>query len=970
MGQPDDGSLCSVHRSGRISSGANKRSTPIPRPHSHEIVSRHRAVKRSASGNNVLAGQGSDRGIRSKVALPRILQSAVLGSQDRRVTPSGIRLKILEPVCPQGKVQDDHSQNSDKCDAQGGLGSQYRSERRILSRPYLRPVQTSATIRHSNERRAPCFRIQSSTVRSDLCPPGVYQGNSSVGAPCASARRLPSSVSRRLATEKSKQVTVGSANKLVARYHSSGGVCSKCGQVTTNTHATSDTHRGGISSRPRSDVPSDDTSSKVRGQDIDTYVSADHDSLLFPVAPRTSELSNRCNPTRQVASQTSAAVFAKSLGTGLKGPQGPDPSEARPVGPSPSVVVGQEVHQSRNATGHSRGSDAPLYRRVRVGLGSPFGQTPSEWELVDEGGHSAHQSPRDAGGAVRPTRLPGAAERSHCSADVRQCLGSVLHTETGGNSVCAAVPSHSGGTDPSTGCTDHSAGQAHSRGEERVSGSSLQNGQDSAHRMDPPPLCVRSTMHGMGHPQPGPVCNPPQQQASSVCVSHGRPTSRGCRCHVNVMEGNVCLCIPPICDAGASTRESLQGSSLRDDSSRPEMAQSVLVRQTVGTSSRLSFGPATEGRSTVPTTQPPEAPVTTSGVPTRLEAVKRSLQERGFSQAAADQIARGRRQCAVYDSKWRVFAGWCTGQSVDPFQVTIQKLADFFVYLFQVKHLNPRTIKGYRSAISSTISACGSRTEFSDSQELGSLIRSFQLERPPQRKIAPQWNLSLVLQSLLKPPFEPIAKCELKFLTLKTVFLVALASGRRRSELHALCFDYHHFRQNQDQSMVTLYPDLDFVAKNQALDAVAEPIKLSAFTSVGGADADRKLCPVRCLLQYRKSTATPECRKGRKKLFISYKPSKSDEIKRATISSWICKLIRLAYESEGSDPRALELHKVSAHEVRALSASASVFRGMTVDSVMQSCTWKSRNTFSDFYLRDMCSYIDDIYVMTSSVAGT
>ena len=167
-----------------------------------------------------------------------------------------------------------------------------------------------------------------------------------------------------------------------------------------------------------------------------------------------SSATDLCNPTRQVASQTSAAVFAKSLGTGLKGPQGPDPSEARPVGPSPSVVVGQEVHQSRNATGHSRGSDAPLYRRVRVGLGSPFGQTPSEWELVDEGGHSAHQSPRDVGGAVRPTRLPGAAERSHCSADVRQCLGSVLHTGTGGNSVCASVPSHSGGTDPSTGCTD------------------------------------------------------------------------------------------------------------------------------------------------------------------------------------------------------------------------------------------------------------------------------------------------------------------------------------------------------------------------------------------------------------------------------------------------------------------------------------------------------------------------------------
>ena len=103
-----------------------------------------------------------------------------------------------------------------------------------------------------------------------------------------------------------------------------------------------------------------------------------------------------------------------------------------------------------------------------------------------------------------------------------------------------------------------------------------------------------------------------------------------------------------------------------------------------------------------------------------LEAVKRSLKERGFSQAAADQIARGRRQSsrAVYDSKWKIFSGWCAGQSVDPFRVTVPQLADFFVFLFQVKNLNPRTIKGYRSAISSTISACGSRTEFSDSQEL------------------------------------------------------------------------------------------------------------------------------------------------------------------------------------------------------------------------------------------------------------
>ena len=109
-----------------------------------------------------------------------------------------------------------------------------------------------------------------------------------------------------------------------------------------------------------------------------------------------------------------------------------------------------------------------------------------------------------------------------------------------------------------------------------------------------------------------------------------------------------------LCNAGASTGESGQGSSPRDGSGRPEMAQSVLARQAVRTASRLSFGHATDGRSAVPVPQPPDTTATASGVSTSLEAVKRSLTERGFSKAAVDQISRGRRQSsrAVYNSKF------------------------------------------------------------------------------------------------------------------------------------------------------------------------------------------------------------------------------------------------------------------------------------------------------------------------------
>ena len=38
---------------------------------------------------------------------------------------------------------------------------------------------------------------------------------------------------------------------------------------------------------------------------------------------------------------------------------------------------------------------------------------------------------------------------------------------------------------------------------------------------------------------------------------------------------------------------------------------------------------------------------------------------------------------------------------------------------------------------------------------------------------------------LIKAPFEPMKDTDLKHLTLKTAFLLALASGKRRSEIHA-----------------------------------------------------------------------------------------------------------------------------------------------------------------------------------------
>ena len=66
-----------------------------------------------------------------------------------------------------------------------------------------------------------------------------------------------------------------------------------------------------------------------------------------------------------------------------------------------------------------------------------------------------------------------------------------------------------------------------------------------------------------------------------------------------------------------------------------------------------------------------------------------------------------------------------------------------------------------------------------------------------------------MLNELTKAPFEPIK--DLKHLSLKTAFLLALASGKRRSEIHG-CKQVSNLGQWEK---VTLFPSLDCIAENQ-----------------------------------------------------------------------------------------------------------------------------------------------------------
>ena len=200
--------------------------------------------------------------------------------------------------------------------------------------------------------------------------------------------------------------------------------------------------------------------------------------------------------------------------------------------------------------------------------------------------------------------------------------------------------------------------------------------------------------------------------------------------------------------------------------------------------------------------------------------------------------------------------------------------------------LQPSIIDGYRSAIADKLG--NSPINVSKEETLTRLLDSFHRTRPNGQRGIPSWNLSLVLHQLTKAPFELIKGASLKYLTFKTVFLLALGSGKRRSEIHN--WQNKNIRHHSDWSKVSLYPSPSFLSKNQLAkegpDSVA-PVVIPALAPTLNKflKSDKSLCLVRALRYYLDRTS--DLRQNKKLVFASFKKGFDKDISPATIFSKI-----------------------------------------------------------------------------------
>ncbi len=260
------------------------------------------------------------------------------------------------------------------------------------------------------------------------------------------------------------------------------------------------------------------------------------------------------------------------------------------------------------------------------------------------------------------------------------------------------------------------------------------------------------------------------------------------------------------------------------------------------------------------------------------------------------QNARTASTRSAYDRKWNVFEQWCIHRHIVPFLCSVADVLCFLQELLD-KGRAFSTVNVYLAAISACHVGVDRKTIGQHPlicRFMGGVRRLNRVSKP----LIPPWDLSVVLNVLSQPPFEPVDGIDLKLLSLLAALLLALSTAKRVSELHALSVNSPCMQFAMDYSRVTLKTNPAFVPKVSESALACKLVDLLAFHPPPFSSSEDEwlhcLCPVRALRMW---TERKFCSN---RLFVSWADShKGKPISRHRLSHWIVEAIISAYNSLG-----------------------------------------------------------------------
>lgn len=291
-----------------------------------------------------------------------------------------------------------------------------------------------------------------------------------------------------------------------------------------------------------------------------------------------------------------------------------------------------------------------------------------------------------------------------------------------------------------------------------------------------------------------------------------------------------------------------------------------------------------------------------------------------------------------YHRVWKRYQEWCDQAHLPWEQFSPVYLLEF-LQSGLTKGLSLASLKSQVSALSVLF-----QTKIAELHDVRTFLQGVAHIVPPYRAPAPSWDLNLVLRSMQEAPFEPLATIPLLWLTWKTIFLVAIASARRVSELSALSCQRPFLTFHNDRAVLRTVPS--FLPKVVTEFHLNQEITLPTFCPHPRNPKEKalhSLDPVRALKFYLERTK--HIRTTQSLFILPTGPRKGSPAPKVTISRWIKEAIRRAYIAKGK-PSPLQ---VRAHSTRAVSTSWAFRNRASAEQLCKAATWSSIHSFTKFY---------------------
>ena len=360
------------------------------------------------------------------------------------------------------------------------------------------------------------------------------------------------------------------------------------------------------------------------------------------------------------------------------------------------VASRRQISHRPTITPH-KACSANLYRRIKRRVGRSLKRAHCKRVVVPAGKQTTHKLPGIKSSASSTEGIPGSLLQQG-STGGNQHYSSVLHKQRGRNEVGPALCLTMENVDLVHQTSGHSQSPTHPRPAERGSRQAISPRSDHPNGMVPPSRDFPGDMRQVAPAQYRPIRHDVQQQVTSVCVTSAGYTCSGSGHTQSPVGGAGCLCLPTSSHLGQGGGE-VTGLPLQENhSDYSRMTQHALV---LGSCDHVQSDP-TEPAQSVDTAfqsdpsqkfDKPESPC--------MAPRATAIMKQGFSETVAARIEAPQRGSArsVYEAKWTIFTKCCSTNQVDFRAPPLKSIADFLMYLFEDRKLQPSTIDGYRSAI-------------------------------------------------------------------------------------------------------------------------------------------------------------------------------------------------------------------------------------------------------------------------------